>query len=212
MVTVVDPLRPGHECGWYPGEVNLRLADIVVVNKVDVAAPADVGIVIGERAPPRARCGDRAGRLAGGAVRRAVDSPVRRVLVVEDGPTVTHGGMPFGAGTVAARDAGALELVDPRPYAVGSIAETFARYPHIGAVLPAMGYGEQQLADLAATIAATPCDVVVTGTPIDLSGVIRIDRPVRHASYSLREIGAPDLASLLVPFVASCLSARTSAA
>jgi predicted GTPase len=134
-----------------------------------------------------------------------------RVLVVEDGPTVTHGGMPFGAGTVAARAAGALELVDPRPFAVGSIAATFAKYPHIGAVLPAMGYGEQQLADLAATIAATPCDVVVTGTPIDLSGVIHVDRPVRHASYSLREIGSPDLASLLEPFIASCLSARTGA-
>ncbi|MCX6521482.1 MAG: cyclic 2,3-diphosphoglycerate synthase [Actinobacteria bacterium] len=210
MVTVVDPLRPGHECGWYPGEVNVRLADIVVVNKVDVAAPADVGTVIGN-----------VRRLAPDAAIVQAASPVvlsdgpsisgARVLVVEDGPTVTHGGMPFGAGTVAARAAGALELVDPRPFAVGSIAETFAKYPHIGAVLPAMGYGEQQLADLAATIAATPCDVVVTGTPIDLSGVIHVDRPIRHASYSLREIGAPDLASLLAPFIASCLSARTGA-
>jgi len=211
MVTVVDPLRPGHECGWYPGEVNLRRADIVVVNKVDVAAPADVGTVIGNVC-----------RLAPAAAIVQAASPVvlsdgqsiagARVLVVEDGPSVTHGGMPFGAGTVAARAAGALELVDPRPFAVGSIAKTFAIYPHIGVVLPAMGYGEQQLADLAATIAATPCDVVVTGTPIDLSSVIRIDRPVRHASYSLRAIGAPDLATLLAPFISSCLSARTTTA
>jgi predicted GTPase len=211
MVTVVDPLRPGHECGWYPGEVNLRLADIVVVNKVDVAAPADVGTVIANvrRLAPAASIVQAASPVV---LSDGVSLAGARVLVVEDGPSVTHGGMPFGAGTVAARAEGALELVDPRPFAVGSIADTFARYPHIGAVLPAMGYGEQQLEDLAATIAATPCDVVVTGTPIDLSGVIHVDRPLRHASYSLHEIGSPDLASLLVPFVASCLSARIAAA
>ena len=211
MVTVVDPLRPGHECAWYPGEVNLRLADIVVVNKVDVAAPADVGTVIANvrRLAPAASIVQAASPVV---LSDGVSLAGARVLVVEDGPSVTHGGMPFGAGTVAARAEGALELVDPRPFAVGSIADTFARYPHIGAVLPAMGYGEQQLEDLAATIAATPCDVVVTGTPIDLSGVIHVDRPLRHASYSLHEIGSPDLASLLVPFVASCLSARIAAA
>jgi predicted GTPase len=156
---------------------------------------------------------DNARRLAPAAVIVHAASPVelsdgpslagRRVLVVEDGPTITHGGMPFGAGTVASRRAGAAELVDPRPYAVGSIAETYRRYPHIGPVLPAMGYGPEQLADLAATIAAVPCDVVVTGTPIDLARVVRIDRPVRHASYSLREISSPDLADLLAPRVAA---------
>ena len=200
MVTVVDPLRAGHECAWHPGEVNLRLADVVVVNKIDAATPSDIGVVL-----------DNVRRLAPEAVVVQAASPVvladgpqvagARVLVVEDGPTITHGGMPFGAGTVAARGAGAAELVDPRPYAVGSIADTFARYPHIGPVLPAMGYGDDQLADLAATIAAVPCDVVVTGTPIDLSRVITIDRPVRHASYSLREVSSPDLAEVLAPHI-----------
>jgi predicted GTPase len=124
------------------------------------------------------------------------------VLVVEDGPTLTHGGMPFGAGTTAAREAGARELVDPRPYAVGSIADTFAAFGHLGAALPAMGYGDEQLADLAATIRATPCDVVVTGTPIDLTRLVAdLGHPVRHARYELREIGHPDLAGVLAPYI-----------
>ena len=202
MIAVVDPLRPGHECGWYPGEVNLRLADVVVVNKIDSAQQSDVDTVLAN-----------VRRLSPNTVIVRAESPVvlsaglplarARVLVVEDGPTITHGGMPFGAGTVAARQAGAAELVDPRPYAVGSIAATFENFPHIGPVLPAMGYGDEQLADLTATIAAVPGDVVVTGTPIDLARIVRIDRPVRHASYSLREIGNPDLAAVLAPFIAS---------
>jgi predicted GTPase len=199
-ITVVDPLRPGHECGWYPGEVNVRLADIVVVNKVDAAAPADVGTVLGNvrRLAPRATIVQAASPV------ELSDGPSlasARVLVVEDGPTITHGGMPFGAGTVAARAGGAADIVDPRPYAVGSIADTYARYPHIGSVLPAMGYGDQQLAELAATIAAVPCDVVVTGTPVDLARFLPIARPVRHASYELREVSEPDLAQLLAPLV-----------
>jgi predicted GTPase len=129
------------------------------------------------------------------------------VLVVEDGPTLTHGGMPFGAGTVAVRHAGARELMDPRPYAVGSIAETFARHPQMGAVLPAMGYGKQQIDELEATIAATPCDVVVTGTPIDLRRVMDIDMPVRHATYELREIGTPTLADVLAPLIDRAVAA-----
>jgi predicted GTPase len=199
MITVVDPLRPGHECGWFPGEVNVRLADVIVVNKVDAAEPDDVDTVLAN-----------VSRLAPAATVIRAASPVVladgpdltgvRVLVVEDGPTITHGGMPFGAGTVAARQAGAV-LVDPRPFAVGSIAATFARYPHIGPVLPAMGYGDEQLAELEATIAAVPCDAVVTGTPIDLTRVVRIDRPVRHASYSLVEIGSPTLDDVLAPLV-----------
>ena len=125
----------------------------------------------------------------------------KRVLVVEDGPTLTHGGMPYGAGTVAARQAGATDLVDPRPYAVGSIAETFAKYPGIGSVLPAMGYGEQQLAELEQTINATECDAVVTGTPIDLARLVDIHHPVRHATYGLADHGRPTLADALAPFV-----------
>ena len=206
MITVVDPLRPGHECGWYPGEVNLRLADVVVVNKIDSASPDAIGVVLAN-----------VGRLAPDAIVVQAASPVvlsdgpplagSRVLVVEDGPTITHGGMPFGAGTVAARAAGAAELVDPRPYAVGSIAATYGRYPHIGPVLPAMGYGDEQLADLAATIEATPCDLVVTGTPIDLARVVPIARPVRHASYSLRVVSSPGLAEVLAPRIATWRSA-----
>jgi len=125
----------------------------------------------------------------------------RRVLVVEDGPTLTHGGMRLGAGTVAARLAGARELMDPRPYAVGSIADAFARNPQIGPLLPAMGYGKAQMDELAATIAATPCDVVVTGTPIDLRRILQVDVPIRHATYELRDAGRPTLADALEPLL-----------
>jgi len=124
-----------------------------------------------------------------------------RVLVIDDGPTITHGGMPYGAGTVAARQAGATKLVDPRPYAVGSIAATFERYPDIGNVLPAMGYGAEQLRELEETINATECDVVVTGTPIDLGRLIDIRRPLRHATYVLADYGQPTLAEALAPFI-----------
>jgi predicted GTPase len=200
-VTVLDPLRPGHELRYHPGETNLRLADVAVVNKVDAAREADVAEVVAnvQRVNPHAT-----------VVRAA--SPVvlepgpslegARVLVVEDGPTITHGGMPFGAGTVAARAAGAAELVDPRPFAVGSIRDTFAAYPSIGAVLPAMGYGTDQLRDLEATIRATGCDAVVTGTPIDLGRLIEPGRPVRAARYELEELGSPTLEDILAPLVA----------
>jgi predicted GTPase len=210
LITVTDPLRAGDELAYHPGEVNLRMADVVVVNKTDSASPEAVGRVVAntEATNPSA------------AVILAV-SPVtlgsgpslagRRVLVVEDGPTVTHGGMPFGAGTVAARQAGARQLVDPRPYAVGSLVDTFARYPHLNAVLPAMGYSPPQLEDLARTIAAVPCDAVVTGTPIDLGRLIDIVQPVRRATYALREIAGPDgpdgrptLASVLAPLIERC--------
>lgn len=198
LITVADPLRPGHELTHHPGEVNLRRADVVVVNKVDAAEPAAVDAVLRNvhDANP-------------GAVVVQAASPVRlddgpslagvRVLVVEDGPTITHGGMPYGAGTVAARAAGA-EVVDPRPHAVGSIADTFERYPDIGPVLPAMGYGAAQLADLEATIEATPCDAVVSGTPADLARLVRTAKPVRRVGYELEEIGAPTLQDVLAPF------------
>jgi predicted GTPase len=207
MITVTDPLRPGHEVAYHPGEANLRMADIVVVNKVDAASPDDVATVVAnaERLAPSATVVLAASPVTLDGV--GGDHRIRtleglRVLVVEDGPTVTHGGMPFGAGTVAARDAGATELVDPRPYAVGSIRDTFDVYPDIGPVLPAMGYGAAQLADLEATIAATGCDVVVAGTPIDLARLIEVDVPVLRARYELRELDHPSLEGALAPWLA----------
>jgi predicted GTPase len=199
-VTVADPLRPGHELEYYPGEVNLRLADVVVVNKVDSATPEAVARVIANV---------HAVNPAATVVRTA--SPVtlegagslvgRRVLVIEDGPTITHGGMPFGAGTVAAHHAGITEFVDPRLAAVGSIADTYARYPHIGPVLPAMGYGDTQLADLRATIASSGCDVVVNGSPFRLSRLLHLDVPVLDATYELGDAGSPTLAEVLAPHI-----------
>jgi len=198
FITVTDPLRAGHELRYHPGETNLRLADVVVVNKVDVAAPEDVERVLAdvEAVNPRATVVkatspvtlDDGPSLAG-----------KRVLVIEDGPTITHGGMAFGAGTVAAREAGAAELVDPRPFAVGSIAATFAAYPHIGAVLPAMGYGPAQLLELEQTIEAADVDVVVTGTPMNLGRLITTRHPIRHARYELSELGRPTLHDVLAP-------------
>ena len=200
MVTVADALRPGDGLTHHPGEANLRLADIVVVNKVDAAPPGDVSRVL---ADVRAvNPGARVVRTAS-PVTLEPGTPLdgARVLVIEDGPTITHGGMPFGAGTVAARAAGAGELVDPRRSAVGSIADTYARYPHIGAVLPAMGYGDGQLADLQATIAATDCDAVVVGTPIDIARLVTVPHPVRRARYESADAGAPTLADVLLPVV-----------
>jgi len=199
-ITVADPLRAGHELSYHPGEVNVRKADVVVVSKVDSADPEDVRRVIQDvrSVNPDARIIE-------------ADSPVtldpgpeiagRRVLVVEDGPTLTHGGMSFGAGTVAARQAGAAVLVDPRPWAVGSIAETFARYAQIGPVLPAMGYGDEQLRELAETIERVDCDVVVTGTPFDLGRLVTTRHPMRHARYTLRERGPLTLAEVIDPIL-----------
>ncbi len=200
FITVADALRPGDGLTHHPGEVNLRMADVVVVNKVDSAEPADVARVVSdiESVNP-------------GAVIVKAASPVtlspgpslagQRVLVIEDGPTITHGGMPFGAGTVAARQAGATSFVDPRPFAVGTIADTLERFPHITAVLPAMGYSDVQLADLAATAVASACDVVVTGTPMDLTRLVELGHPVRHATYAYQEVGAPTLSDALAPYL-----------
>ncbi len=197
-ITVTDPLRAGHELRFHPGEVNLRRAHAVVVNKIDSAAPDDVEQVIAHvrEVNPHAAI-----VTAESPVALEPGPPLegRRVLVVEDGPTLTHGGMAFGAGAVAARAAHCAELVDPRPYAVGSIAEVFTRYPHIGPVLPAMGYSDEQLRELALTVEATPVDVVVTGTPIDLGRLIRTTHPVRHARYELREVGRPTLHEVIAP-------------
>lgn len=200
FVTVVDPLRPGDEVGYHPGEVNLRMADVVVVNKVDSADLADIARVVAtvHRVNPAATVV----RAASPVTLEGAPSLVgARVLVVEDGPTITHGGMPFGAGTVAARQAGATTIIDPRPYAVGSIAETYERYPDIGDVLPAMGYGDQQLLELLETMDRAPCDVIVAGTPIDLARLVDTRHPVLRASYELREVGRPTLADVLEPFM-----------
>jgi predicted GTPase len=204
FITVVDPLRPGHELRYHPGETNLRMADVVVVNKMDAADVDAVGEVIAniETVNPCARIV----RAASPVVLDDGPSIVgARVLVVDDGPTLTHGGMPFGAGTVAARQGGALELVDPRPFAVGSIADILARYPEVDS-LPAMGYSPDQLHELETTINAASCDVVITGTPIDLGRLIESKHPIRHARYELHELGSPTLEAVLAP-----LGARVAA-
>jgi predicted GTPase len=176
------------------------MADIVVVNKVDTADPDDVRRVIGNvrSVNPSATIVEAASpvSLEGGESLAG-----KRALVIDDGPTITHGGMPYGAGTVAARQAGVAELVDPRPFAVGSIVETFRKYPHIGAVLPAMGYGAEQLTELEETINATDCDVVITGTPMNLGRLIQVRHPVQHATYVLADHGHPTLAEALEPFI-----------
>jgi predicted GTPase len=199
-IVVADPLRPGHELAYYPGEVNLRMAHVVVINKVDSAQPEAVQQVYANirAANPSALVIEAASPVSG-------DHPEiltgKRVLVIEDGPTVTHGEMPFGAGMVLARKYGAAEIVDPRPHAVGSIAKTFAQYPGVQMVLPAMGYGEEQVRELEATIARVPCDVVVIGTPIDLRRLIAIGAPTVRVQYDLQEIGRPDLGDALAPLV-----------
>lgn len=201
LITLVDPMRPGHEVGFHPGEVNLRLADIVVVAKVDATPARDVEMV--ERSVGEANPSAVVVRAASPVTLEPGPSLVdARVLVVEDGPTVTHGGMPSGAGTVAARAAGARHFVDPRAVAVGSIADTFRRFPHLGLVLPATGYSPEQLAELIATIRLADCDVVVTGTPVDLTRLGDLGHPVRRAVYRLADAGHPTLAEALAPSMA----------
>ena len=199
-ITVVDPHRPGHELSYYPGEVNLRTADVVVINKIDSADLAGIETVRANIAKvnPAAKVIDAASTL------RLADPTVvagKRVLAVEDGPTLTHGGMKIGAGVVAARKYGAAEFIDPRPYLVGKLKETFDIYPDIGTILPAMGYGEEQLRDLEATINATDCDAVVVGTPIDLARVVNIEKPHTRVFYDLQEIGEPTLDGVLAGFI-----------
>jgi predicted GTPase len=199
-VGVVDPLRPGAEISYYPGEVVARTSDVICINKIDSASLENIQTVRRNIAAinPEATVIDAVSYLT-------VDQPERitgkRVLVVEDGPTLTHGEMKIGAGTVAALKYGAAELVDPRPYTVGKLRNTFETYPNIGVLLPAMGYGEQQIKDLEATIANTPCDAVVIGTPIDLSRIIKIKQPTVKVGYELQEIGYPDFKTILREFV-----------
>ncbi len=201
LVTVADPLRPGDELSFYPGEVCLRMADAVVINKIDSASPEAVQLVRDHiaQANPGAVVIDAASPVT-------VDAPEllrgRRVLCVEDGPTLTHGMMKFGAGVVAARKHGAAEIVDPRPYVQGTLAETFRTYPGIGPLLPAMGYGAEQIRDLAATIDRCDCDTVAIATPIDLRRIMTIRKPTVKVGYDLQEIGKPDLADVLDAFCA----------
>jgi predicted GTPase len=200
MVTMVDPHRPGHELNYYPGEVTLRLADVVIINKIKTAAPENIQTVREsiKKVVPAATVIDAASPIK-------VDNPSvikdKRVLVVEDGPTLTHGGMKIGAGTVAAREFQASEIIDPRPFIVGELKETYRIYPEIGILLPAMGYGEQQLHDLEATINQTDCDAVIIGTPIDLNRIIKIRKPNTRVYYDLQEIGYPNLEQILNEFI-----------
>ncbi len=196
QITVVDPHRAGHETRYWPGEANVRMCDVVVINKVDTADLGDVTTVRENirRLNPDVLVVEAASPIF-------VDDPEairgKRVLVVEDGPTLTHGEMSYGAGVVAARRFGAAEVVDPRPWAVGTIAETFVKYPTTGPVLPAMGYGAAQIADLEATLNQVPCDLVLIATPIDLSRIARIDRPSQRVRYELQPIGQPTLSEIL---------------
>jgi predicted GTPase len=200
LVTLVDPHRPGHELGYYPGNVTLRMADVVLINKMDSADAEGIEIVRRNIAAE-----NPSAIVVDGASTLDVDDPSvirgKKVLVVEDGPTLTHGEMKIGAGVVAAQKFGAAGIVDPRPYTVGRLSETFEIYPEIGAVLPAMGYGEQQLKDLEATINSTECEAVVIGTPIDLNRIIKIDKPNTRVYYNLQEIGRPNFDMILDDFV-----------
>ncbi len=200
QVTVVDPHRPGHELGYFPGEVNFRRADVIVINKMDSASKAGIATVKANIAKVNPKA----------VVVEANSPPIladpslvkgKRVLVIEDGPTLTHGEMKIGAGTVAAEANGAKELVDPRPFLVGSLVDTFRTYPDIGILLPAMGYGADQMKDLAETINASDADAVVIGTPIDLGRILDIDKPHTRVTYDLAEIGSPNLTEVLSKFV-----------
>jgi predicted GTPase len=196
-IVVVDPLRAGHERRYHPGEANVRMANVIVVNKVDSATDEQIEQIrssVRELNPTAAVVEARSPVT----ISNGVELKGKRALVVEDGPTLTHGEMTYGAGVVAARNAGA-ELVDPRPFAVGTIAETYAAYPATGPVLPAMGYSAQQIEDLAATINGSDADVVVIATPVDLRRLARLEKPAVRVTYDLEEVGSPTIADVLAP-------------
>ena len=199
-IVVVDPHRAGHELAYHPGETNLRMADVVVINKVNTASPQAVSLLHTHiyQTNPKAMIIEAASPIY---VQDPQDILGKRVLVIEDGPTLTHGEMSYGAGLIAAQRFGAAEIIDPRPYLLGSLAETYRKYPSIGPVLPAMGYGTTQIAELEATIAAIPCELVLSATPIDLSRIIKIAHPLKRVRYELQEIGKPTLADALKPFL-----------
>ena len=198
-IVVADPHRAGHELRYHPGETNIRRAQVIVINKMDTATKEGIDLVLADikKVNPKAvviranspTIVSDGGRITG-----------KRVLVIEDGPTLTHGGMRYGAGIVAAQKYGAAEIIDPRPYAVGSIKKTFEKYNHLDKVLPAMGYGDKQCSDLAATIEKVPCDLVVSATPIDITRVITVSKPIIRVGYELEEIGSPTLKDVLKKF------------
>jgi predicted GTPase len=199
-VVVADPHRPGHELTYHPGEQNIRMADVIIINKVDTADPQKVRQVKDNirLVNPNARVLDAASPVT-------ADKPElirgKRVLVIEDGPTLTHGNMPYGAGTIMAKNSGASEIVDPKPYAVGSIKETYKKYTHLGSILPALGYSGKQVAELKETIDHIPCDVVIIGTPIDLRRVISINKPTVRVKYELKVLGPISLEQVLDEFL-----------
>jgi predicted GTPase len=199
QVVVADPHRPGHELAYYPGEVNLRRADVVVINKVDTASPENV-----ETVRKNIRANNPKARVVETACRVTISEPAlvkgRRVLVVEDGPTLTHGEMPYGAGVVAARQCGAAELVDPRPYAVGSIRSTYEHYTHLTSLLPAMGYSAIQRHELEETINRVPCDLVLVATPIDLGHLVKLNKPSLRVTYEVEDVTHPGLTEILSEF------------
>jgi predicted GTPase len=198
-ITVADAHRPGHETSYHPGETNFRAADIVLIHKVNTAQPQAVAAIRAnaERLNPQARV-----LLAATEVTAEDPAAIRgrRVLLIEDGPTLTHGGLAYGAGKVAAEQYGARRIVDPRPYAVGSIRSVFATYPHLGHAIPAMGYSPEQLRDLEQTIHRTECDTVVIASPIDLRRVIQIDRPATRVRYEMAEVEPNTLAEAIRSF------------
>ncbi|MCK4475029.1 GTPase, partial [Candidatus Bathyarchaeota archaeon] len=198
-IVVADPHRAGHELTYHPGEANLRMANVIIINKVETADPKNV-----EKVKKNIRAVNPNATVLEAASPITVDKPElikgKRVLVIEDGPTLTHGSMPYGAGTIAAKRFGG-EIVDPRPYAVGSIKETYGKYTHLGAILPALGYGEKQIAELKETIDRTPCDVVVIGTPIDLRRVMTLDKPTARVRYELKVLRPTTLEDILEKFL-----------
>ncbi|MGI5862451.1 MAG: cyclic 2,3-diphosphoglycerate synthase [Myxococcales bacterium] len=199
-ITVADPLRPGHELSFFPGETNFRAADIIVINKANTATAEDIETVVNnaKKFNPKAK-------IVKGASEVVADKPElvkgKKVLVVEDGPTITHGGMPYGAGKVAAEKYGAAELVDGRPFAVGSIKATYEKFPHIGTLLPAMGYYPEQVKELEDTINASNADTVLIGTPFDLARLIKINKPTVYVGYELADMGSPTLAEAMQEFM-----------
>jgi len=196
MITLVDPHRPGHELSYYPGEINLRLADVALINKVSTAYPENI-----EKVRNNIRSVNPEATVVDAASPIFVEDPSliknKRVLVVEDGPTLTHGDMEYGAGAIAARKFGAKELIDPRPFAVGSINDTFEKYSHLSDILPAMGYGRKQMKELEDTINNSDAEAVVIGTPIDLIKIIDIDKPHTRVRYELQEVGKPNLQDII---------------
>jgi len=199
-IVVADPHRAGHEITYHPGEANLRMANVVIINKVDTADPKNISLVK-----------ENIRKVNPNAVILEASSPItadkpelikgKRALVIEDGPTLTHGNMPYGAATILAKQLGASEIADPRPYAVGSIKEAYEEYPHLGAVLPALGYGEKQIEELKETISRTPCDVVVIGTPVDLRRIMEINKPPVRVKYELKVLGPLSLEQILENFL-----------